>query len=157
MAKKAKSRTRSISRGSRRELSNFTFSSNPSGSLPFTKIVASIRSARSLSDVLAVLDLRLEDFGAAIGRTKFFEARRPKGFGRSYISMLSNGTRPTSQRMVKAIEIVLQQEISDLLGRPIGIQITRNSPWHFRLAATCEKHGPYELAGKRKHCPICGK
>lgn len=156
-AKKAKSRNRANSGATRRELSTFTFSMSENGLLSFTKSVALIRASKSLASVLALIDMRLEDFGAALGKTAQFCKSRPEGFSKGYISQISANHRTISPRMVKAIEAVLQQEISDLLGRPIGIKVSHNSPWHFRLAAICEKHGPYELIGSRKHCPVCGK
>ncbi len=154
---RAKKPNRTQPRANRYEFSSFTFSAGHSGLLSFTNLVAAVRSCKRLIDVLGLVDLRLEDFGAALGHTPQFKSGRPQGFSKGYISQLSGGRRPVSPRMIKAIECVLQSEISQLLGRPIGIKVSCNSPWSFRLAALCDEHGPYELIGQRRHCPVCGK
>ncbi len=155
MPKKAKSRpARKIPR-QQNDLSEFTFSGSPSGSQSFTTLLKAIRSSCSLKDAIGHLDLTFQAFGRLLGHSPQFVKTNPRGFSKSYLSMLVNGDRPMSTRMLRAIEWVIHQTLTMAIGEEIGVRITRNSPWHFCLAKVCERHGPYELKGNRKHCPIC--
>ncbi len=157
MPKKAKSRTDRHSRRLRNDLSAFTFPGSPDGSQEFTTLTKAIRSSNSLKSVLELLDLTLERFGELLGQTPQLKRTHPAGISKPYASMLCAGKRVMSPRMLKAIEVVMGQQLSEIAGEPVGIRITRNSPWHFSLAKTCDEHGPYEIDGRRRHCPACGK
>lgn len=156
MAKKAKSKTTRRSRGHSNESARFTFPDSPDGSQEFTTLVTSIRSSESLKGVLELLDLTLERFGELLGETPQLK-RTKTHVSKPYASMLCAGKRFVSPRMLKAIEVVIGQQLSAIAGEPIGLHITKNSPWHFAIAKTCDVHGPYEIDGRRKRCPKCRK
>lgn len=155
VAKKAKSRTPAKSRRNQNEFKNFTFYTGDSGLLSFTSIAARVRSSSSLKQVLQALDMTMEELGLRIGVTPEFKTQRPQGFSKTYISLIDRRQKPLTQRMLKAIEYVLSKTLSDMAGEIIGVEATLNSPWHFRLSKVCAEHGPYELKGNRRHCPIC--
>lgn len=156
-AKTAKSRTPRHSRGESDELPTFHFPDNDSGLLAFTSVVASIRASKCLKDVLSILDLTFEDFGRRLGQSPQFAKQRPDGFSKTYLSLIDHGRKPCSKRMSAAIGFVIGQVLSQMTGEIIGVHVSRNSPWKFRLAKRCEEHGPFELIGNRRHCPVCGK
>ena len=135
----------------------FQFPAGENGLLEFTQVVTAIRSSNSLKAVLEVIDLRMEDLGRCLGQTPQFQKRRPEGFSKGYISQLSSGKKTPSRSMLNAISVVLSRELSTMLNQEIGVNVARNSPWRFRLAKKCDEHGPYELIGNRKHCPLCKK
>lgn len=156
-AQNAKSRPTRQTRGKSNELAQFTFSTVQSGSQAFTGLISSVRSSHSLKEVIGHLDLTYPDFGRLLGESPYFKKFRPRGFSKSYLSMLIAGERILTARMLRAIEWVIAKTMTDALGYDIGVKVTRNSPWHFRLSRLCADHGPYELKGNRKHCPQCGK
>ncbi len=115
-----------------------------------------IRSSESLKGVLELLDLTLERFGDLLSATPQLQRTRTH-VSKPYASMLCAGKRFVSPRMVKAIEVVIGQQLSEIAGEPVGLRIRKNSPWHFAIAKACEIHGPYEIDGRRKRCPKCKK
>jgi hypothetical protein len=98
-----------------------------------------VRSSKSIKGVLEVLDLTLERFGELLSATPQLQ-RTHTHVSKPYASMLCAGKRYISPRMLKAIEIVIGQQLSAIAGVPVGLRISKHRPWHFRLAMTCEKH-----------------
>jgi hypothetical protein len=115
-----------------------------------------IKTCESLKGVLELLDLTLERFGDLLSETPQLK-RTETHVSKPYASMLCAGKRLVSPRMTKAIELVIGQQLTEIAGEPIGLRLTKNSPWHFSIAKICAKHGRYEIDGRRKHCPQCGK
>lgn len=156
MPKQAKSTKAGHSHRHLNESSTFTFPGSPDGSHEFTTLVMAVRASESLKGVLGLLDLTLERFGDLLSATPQL-TRTHTHVSKPYASMLCAGKRFVSPRMVKAIEVVIGQQLTEIAGEPIGLRITRNSPWHFSIGKFCEKHGPYEIDGRRRRCPQCRK
>jgi hypothetical protein len=154
MPKKAKSAGSRKTPRQKNELTTFTFPDSPDGSQEFTSLVMAVRASETLKGVLELLDLTLEHFGDLLSDTPQLK-RTQTHVSKPYASMLCAGKRFVSPRMLKAIEVVIGQQLTEIAGEPIGLHITKNSPWHFAVGKTCAKHGPYEIDGRRRHCPKC--
>lgn len=155
MAKKAKSTRTRQSRGKSNELPQIIVHGVQTGLLRFTSLIADLRDVHSVKAVYELLGLTGEEFGAALARTP--EVGRKTPYSKTYISLLNSGAKKLHRTHLAGMARLLTDYIHRMTGDTLGVSVTRNSPLKIRVFKICETHGPFELKGNRKHCPLCQK
>jgi hypothetical protein len=155
MPKKAKSRTDRRSRGNSPEDTTIVFHGVASSQLRSASLLTTLRTVQDGQTAREWLGLTLKDLGEALARTT--EAARDQPYSKQYISQLEHGHRPWLPDLRAGMARLMTDRLFRLTGETIGVSIRVNSPWHIRLWRVCADHGRYEIDGRRKRCPVCGK